>query len=323
MTTAFYQPSGASELLPRYAFLEGLLAGARVLEVGAAAATGGRGASFLRSRGAQSVLSLDSDPAAVAAVQKELASDPALRFQAGLIEDLADAAYDLILVADAAPLVRAPSTLDRLARLLSKDGHLALGLRNLSGTSLASLAGDEPGEGAPTWGELAAALQARFPVVEVATQTAFVGYRLGPAGVADLEAAVDATLQGAEDCAYTLAIAGARPSGALGAEAIVALPAAPLSVAAQRRTELAARLELLREELDQARAQAGAPPPSEAEVRIRDLESALSAAHLRARRLERDVETLTSLERAARERAERAEEALARAAPPPPGPQGT
>jgi hypothetical protein len=81
VTTAFYQPSGASELLPRYAFLEGLLAGARVLEVGAAAATGGRGASFLRSRGAPSVLSLDSDPAAVAAVQKELASDPALRFR--------------------------------------------------------------------------------------------------------------------------------------------------------------------------------------------------------------------------------------------------
>jgi SAM-dependent methyltransferase len=320
VNTAFYQPIGASELLPRYAFLEALVAGRRVLEVGAAAATGGRGASFLRSRGAASVLSLDSDPVAIDAVQRELASDPALRFQSGRVEDLADATYDLILVADAAPLVRAPSTLDRLARLLSKDGHLALGLRNFAGTSLAVLCGDEPREGVPTWGELVAALESRFAVVEAATQLAFVGYRLGPAGVTDLETAVDATAQGAEDCGYYLAIAGSRLSGALGAEIIVALPAAPLTVAAQRRAELAERLRLSQEEMDRVRSRAGALPPSEAELRIRELESALSAAHLRARRLERDAETLTALERSARERAEQAEETLARAAAPkPPG----
>lgn len=317
VNTAFYQPLGASELLPRYAFLEALVAGSRVLEVGAAVASCGRSASYLRAHGARSVLSLDSDPAGVEAVQRELATDPALRFQAGRIEDLADAAYELVLVADAAPLVRAPSLLDRLARLLAKDGHLVLGLRNLSGTSLAVLCGDEPRESAPTWGELAAALEARFAVVEAATQGAFVGYRLGPTGVTDLETAVDATLQGAEDCGYYLAVAGATRSGVMGSETIVALPSAPLAVSGHQRAELSERLRLAQEEMDRVRAESGSLPPGEAEQRVRELEAALSASNLRARRLERDVETLTALERAARERAERAEQALE---PPPAGP---
>ncbi|MGC4122685.1 MAG: hypothetical protein QM765_50565 [Myxococcales bacterium] len=168
--------------------------------------------------------------------------------------------------------------------------------------------------------KLAAALESRFPVVEAATQLAFVGYRLGPAGVTDLETAVDATLQGAEDCGYYLAIAGAQRSGALGAETIVALPSAPLAVAGQKRAELTERLRLAQEEMDQARSEAGALAPSEADLRIHELEAALAAANLRARRLERDVETLTALERTARERAERAEEDLAKAAPLRPGP---
>ncbi|MBI5543864.1 MAG: class I SAM-dependent methyltransferase [Deltaproteobacteria bacterium] len=326
MTSALpYQPLGAGEVLPRYAFLEPLLAGRRVLEIGAAASTVGRSAAWLRSHGARSVLALDSAPAAVDAARREQASVPDLRFLAGRLEDVQGGPFDLVLVADAAPLLRAPAALDLLVRLMSPEGHVALGLRNPAGASLAALGGEEPREAAPTWGELLAALQARFACVEVASQVAVAGYRLTPAGTLELETAVDATLMGDEEPGYWLAVAGKGPSGALGAETIVLLPVAPLMVVAGRSGELVARLRLAEEELEEARAQArrsvGAPGPGHSE-RERELGEELEATRARARRLERDVETLSALERSARQRAEHAEQELASLAAASKGPGG-
>lgn len=319
MSTPFYLAQGASELSCRYAFLEALIAGKRVLEVGAVASTGGRSAAVLRARGARRVVALDADPGAVEDARRRHAGDPELQPRAGRLADLEDGPFDLVFVADAAPLVRVPSELDLLARLVAPDGHAVLGLRNPAGPSLASLASEEPRDAPPTWGELAAALQARFASVEAAAQSAFVGYRLSPAAPGDWEAAVDATLVEPEEPAYFLAVCGAHRCPALNAEAIVALPAAPLVVAAGRRAELAARLSFAEQELERLRS---ASPEAQAPLaeRVRELEADLEAAHARARRLERDVETLTALERTARQRAEQAEDELARRAPPSPGP---
>ena len=317
MTSPFYQPLGASEILPRYAFLEPLLAGRRVLELGAVASTSGSSAALLRARGARWGIAVDADPVAVDAARREHAADPELRFFAGRLEDLAEEPFDLVLVADAAPLVRAPSSLDHLARRVTPDGHAVLALRNPAGASLAQLATEEPRDAPPTWGELAAALQSRFASVEAATQTALVGYRLALASQSEVEAEVDGTLAGAEECAFYLAVAGAHRVEALAAEALVALPAAPLSVAAGRRGELAQRLRLAEAELARQRGRAPAAPAAELAQRVRELEAELEGAHARARRLERDVETLTSLERTARQRAELAEQELARVAPKP------
>ena len=255
--TTFYQPLGASELLPRYAYLEALLPGRRVLEVGALGSTRGKSAAFLRAKGAKHVLALDADPDLVEEVRRAWASDPDLSFRAGRVEDLGEEErFDLILVADAAPLVRVPSTLDRVAKLLSADGFLVLGLRHSAGVSLASLVSEEPREATPTFGELREALAARFKCVEAATQSAFVGYRLSPLAAGAVETSVDATLVGPEECGYFLAICGQRPSGVLSGEAIVELPAAPLAVASTRYQELADRLRLAEDDLAAERARA-------------------------------------------------------------------
>src|SRR5689334_16656219 len=56
---------GEGDVLPRYLFLEPLLVGKRVLEIGAVSLAAGVGARFLKERAAEYVASLDSDKAAV------------------------------------------------------------------------------------------------------------------------------------------------------------------------------------------------------------------------------------------------------------------
>jgi len=306
VANVFYQTLGASELLPRYAFLEPLFTGRRVLELGAVAATGGRSAALLRARGAKRVTALDADPLAVDLARRAYPSDPELSFVAGRAEDVSNGPFDLVLAADAAPLVRQPSVLESVARLLSSEGYAVLALRNPAGPSLAQLVTEEPRESPPTWGELASALQSRFPSVELVTQCALAAYRLGPAGAGEVETSVDATLCEAEECAYYLAVCGQRPSGLLDVESVVVLPASPLAIAAGRRAELTDRLRLAEDE----RAKRDDLPDGELKRRVAELESSLEAARGNLRRLERDLETLGSVERAARERADQAEREL-------------
>src|SRR6266545_3149568 len=74
---SFHARNGAGELLARYSFVEPLLSGRRVLEVGGAAATEGASALFLAERGAAAVLSIEPDVTAV------LAGGPGLADLAG------------------------------------------------------------------------------------------------------------------------------------------------------------------------------------------------------------------------------------------------
>src|SRR5512144_2041698 len=104
---SFYARSGAGELLARYSFIEPLLEGKRVLELGAARATAGGTALFLAERGAAAVLSLEEDDDGVAEA-REAGHHPFVQFRAGAEADLPAGAFDLVLVADGAPLARAP-----------------------------------------------------------------------------------------------------------------------------------------------------------------------------------------------------------------------
>jgi len=95
---------GEGEILPRYVFLEPLLADARVLEVGAVSLTGGRSASFLKDRGAASVLALDEAEAIERARKDRGVAREGLDFRPGDYKELPAGLFDLIFLHSAAPL---------------------------------------------------------------------------------------------------------------------------------------------------------------------------------------------------------------------------
>lgn len=312
MPPAFYHPLGPSEILPRYAYLGGLVAGARVLELGAVAASGGRTAAQLRELGARLVLAVDVSAEAIDRARRTYSSDPELRFRAASAEELADETFDVVAVADLAPYLRDPRGLDSLARLVAPGGRLVGGLRNPAGVALARLAAEEEGPPPPTFGQLSAALRERFASVEIASQSPLFGYALAPlAPQGEPELAVDGSLLDVEECAYFLAVCGQEPSGALSEHALVALPSAPLAVAAGQRAELAERL--LRAEAEGAQARAELAPAQAAKAELE-----LTLAQVRQ---ELDEErALTAQERSRARRAEERADRLERApsAGPPP-----
>src|SRR5574341_2646266 len=104
----FYARDGAGDLLARYSFIEPLLAGRRVLELGAASATAGASALFLAERGAAAVLSVEEDPAAIEEAARE-SRHPFVQFKAASVGALPEQAFDLILIAAGAGLVAEPA----------------------------------------------------------------------------------------------------------------------------------------------------------------------------------------------------------------------
>jgi hypothetical protein len=208
MTDAFYQPWGTSELLVRYAFLEKLLSGARVLEVGAVHATRGSSAAFLRQHGARLVLSLDQDADAIQAAQREYAADAELRFRAENLESIKEEPFDLVLIADAGLVLSSAAAMNALVELTGNTGHAVLGLRNPAGPNLVSLANQTVPKSSFTYGEMRQQLHAVFASVELATQSILVGYRLAPLGNQETEVVLDGTLDDAQECSYFVAVCG-------------------------------------------------------------------------------------------------------------------
>jgi SAM-dependent methyltransferase len=227
----FHAPGGSGEILARYSFLEPLVAGRRVLEVGAVASTGGLTALALAERGASAVLSLDSDEDAIATASRA-SGHPFVQFRsASTAAELKAGTFDLVVVQDGAALAASPDRVAELARLLSPRGHLATSLPAPGAPTLAGLAGlDGPAE-APTYESFVGALQAVFPVVEVATQAVAVGWVVAAVGDAAPELAVDGGFGGAPEAAHYLAVCGHAPSGLRGM-CLVTLPVGPVAQAA-------------------------------------------------------------------------------------------
>ena len=123
----FFARNGAGEILARYSFVEPLLEGRRVLEIGAAAATGGASAFLLADRGASAILSIEPDEAALAAA-RAAGHHPFVRFEAAAPEGLRAGSFDLLLLADGAPLAEDGARIAALRRLLADGGHLVTAL---------------------------------------------------------------------------------------------------------------------------------------------------------------------------------------------------
>jgi SAM-dependent methyltransferase len=211
---------GQSELLPRYIFAESLYARRRVLEIGAVASTLGQSARFLSTRGARVVVAADSDLEAIQEAQAKLAG-PNLRFRPPVFDDFEAGSFDLVMVADLAPYVRAPELLKDLARLVAKSGYLMGGLRNPAGLALSNVIDPEEAEAQPTYGQLLDALSTHFASVEVATQSPVLGYQLAFERGEGLQ--VDGSLAGISEAAYFIVIAGqeaARPARRTGGSAL-------------------------------------------------------------------------------------------------------
>src|SRR6266511_2045517 len=257
---SFYARNGAGDLLARYSFIEPLLEGKRVLELGGARATAGGSALFLAERGAAAVLSLEPNEEDLGAA-REAGHHPFVQFRSGAAKDLRQGTFDLVLVADGAALARAPETLAALRRLLAAGGRLVTAFP-AGGAGLAEIAGEPPDEDVPPYEGVVSALSDHFALVEVATQSATVGWVLALAAVGeDPEIAMDGTLAGTPEAAAYVAICGDEPCGLSGLQ-VTALPVNPLVEAAaeargarQASVETEQLLEAMREERDEARGQ--------------------------------------------------------------------
>ncbi len=228
----FFARNGAGELLARYSFIEHLLEGRRVLEIGAAAATQGASALLLAERGAAAVLSIEDDEDALAGA-RAAGHHPFVRFEATAIEALKPGAFDLILLADGAPVAEDPARLLALRRLLADGGHLVTALSAPDGRSLADLSGEAPPLLAPAYEAFVTALTEHFPSVEVATQSATVGYAvvLPPQNGAEPDVSVDLSQAGESQAAAWIAICGDEATGLSGLT-MAAMPVGDLLEAA-------------------------------------------------------------------------------------------
>ena len=203
--TSTFKRLGQSELLPRYIFAESLVARRRVLEIGAVASTAGQSARFLSTRGARIVVAADNDLAAVQEAQARLAS-PTLRFRAAVFDDFESGSFDLVIVSDLAPYVRAPELMKDIARLVAKSGYLMGGLRNPAGLALSTVLEADETDVPPTYGQLLDLLSGYFKSVDVATQSPVLGYQLAFERGEGLQ--VDGSLAGQSEAAYYVVLAG-------------------------------------------------------------------------------------------------------------------
>ena len=191
----FYARNGAGDLLARYSFIEPLLAGKRVLEVGAAAATAGSSALFLAERGAAMVVSLEADPGAIEEAARE-AQHPFVQFKALALDALPERAFDLVVHGDGVALAGDPDQVAALRRALVPRGRLVTAIPAPGAEGLPRLAGESSPAEPPTFEAFVGLLGEHFSHVEVATQSVTVGYVLAMGDVPEPEVSIDGSLAG-------------------------------------------------------------------------------------------------------------------------------
>src|SRR5260370_11011290 len=111
--------------LPLYAYLEPIFAGRRVLEVGCGS---GAGAEYLLGHGADRVVGVDIDPAAIEQARAR-ARRPGLDLR--LVPSLGELpplgeVFDVVIVPDAESLVRRPGALASWKRVLAEGGRVVV-----------------------------------------------------------------------------------------------------------------------------------------------------------------------------------------------------
>ncbi|HTA19570.1 MAG TPA: methyltransferase domain-containing protein, partial [Polyangia bacterium] len=204
--------------LPLYVYLEPLLAGRRVLELGSGA---GAGAAHLAAHGAAAVLGVETDAALLDKARARHAA-PNLSFRAvtSLLDVIPVGPFDVVVVPEAETLLRRPEAIPSLGRLLADGGRLILA------ASSADRGANAAGVG---YYELADALVPHFAAVQMFGITPFAGF-----GVVEFEVdgdglRVDSRLVegGAEPASAYVAVAGRERAAELG-YALVQVPFAPI-----------------------------------------------------------------------------------------------
>src|SRR5206468_2332673 len=109
--------------LPRYLYLEELIANREVVEIGCGV---GVGCDFFAERGARAVRGVDRDEALLERARRRYGRSGVdfLRWRAGL--PLADASADLVAVPEADGWLNQDGFWDELRRVLKPDGRLLL-----------------------------------------------------------------------------------------------------------------------------------------------------------------------------------------------------
>jgi SAM-dependent methyltransferase len=297
--------------LPVYAYLEPLLVGRSVLEVGAGVGTG---VAHLASRGAATVVGIDTDPTLVErarayCVEAGAGANVSLRVVSSLLDVVPDGPFDIVLVPEAESLLRRPEAIPALGRLLAPGGRLILV------TTSADRRGT--GSGGVGYYELADALVPHFSAVQMFGVTPFAGF-----GVVEFDAEgdglrVDSRLADSSDEAPSayVAVAGGARALDLG-YALVQVPFGPIESKLDEVGEVedrgaSARLVTAERRLDEVERR-GRARVEEAEGRVvelrRKLEDAAaeSASSVRIVRAQgEEIEELRArLRRAAEDRAQ-------------------
>src|SRR6516162_5570914 len=109
--------------LPLYAYLEPLLVGRRVLELGTGT---GAGTAHLATNGATSVVSVDVVDANIERAHARRAPNLTFRKVGSLLDVVPGAPFDVVLAPEAEELLRRPEAIPALARLLAPGGRLVL-----------------------------------------------------------------------------------------------------------------------------------------------------------------------------------------------------
>ncbi|HVZ73989.1 MAG TPA: hypothetical protein VHJ20_16530 [Polyangia bacterium] len=302
--------------LPIYAYLEPLLVGRSVLEVGVGA---GVSAAMLAARGAARVVAIDTDVTAIerARVRPEVLSaggasaaggDLTFRHVGSLLDVVPGGPFDVVIVPDAEALLRRPEAIPALGGLLADGGRLVLIVTSA----------DRRGAGASGVGyyELSDALVPHFSAVQMFGVTPFAGF-----GVVEFDAEgdglrVDSRLADSSDEAPSayVAVAGGLRADDLG-YALVQVPFGPIEAKLSEVGEVedrgaSARLVTAERRLDEIERR-GRARVEEAEARVAELRRKLddagaeSASAVRVARAQgEEIEELRArLRRAAEDRA--------------------
>jgi SAM-dependent methyltransferase/chromosome segregation ATPase len=271
--------------LPLYVYIEPLIGGRRVLEIGSA---GGAGADYLAGHGAARVLSLDVDPSSV---ERARARHRRANLEFRAVQSLADPgalgeSFDLVIVPDGESLVRRGDAVAAWKQLLADGGRLVLTAG--SADRRAGAAGSAPAAGGVGYYEISDALLRHFPRLQMFGVTPFAGF-----GVVEFDGSggdglrVDSRLVegGAEPPAAYLAVAGREAAQGLG-YALVQIPFAPvearLTAAAEVQDRGAeGRLAAAERRLDDTERR-GRARVEEAEARVAELRRKLDDAALQS-----------------------------------------
>ena len=155
--------------LPLYAYLEPLLVGQRVLELGSGAGTA---AAYVAAHGAAHVMGVDTDgPLVEKARARHDAPNLTFRLAQGLLDVVPGAApFDVVIVPEAEEVLRRPEEIPALARLMADGGRLVLV------ASSADRGVAPPHAEGVGYYELTDALLPQFPAVQMFGVTPFAGF---------------------------------------------------------------------------------------------------------------------------------------------------